>query len=126
MPKSTRLQRVADLIHHQLADLLKKEVQDSRLNNVVLTAVIMSPDLKQAKVFYTILETKHRNKIQQALNKAAGYLRHLLAEATVLRYIPQLQFIYDESVERGSRITTLIDDALASDRKLHKANQDEK
>lgn len=107
-----RQQRVADLIHHQLAILLKKEVHDPRLAIISLTAVSVSPDLKQAKVFYTLLESEERKSIQKALDKAIGYLRRLLAEVTALRHVPQLQFAYDESLERAEKISSLINRAL--------------
>ena len=114
-----RQQRVADLIHHQLAVLLKKEVHDPRLAKISLTAVSVSPDLKQARIFYTLLllllESEDRKAIQQALNKATGYLRCLLAKATALRYVPQLQFAYDESLERAERISSLINRSIKND-----------
>ncbi len=120
MTESPRKKRVSDLILHQLAELLKREIYDPRLTDISLTAVRLSSDFKQARVFYTVLEQKDRGGVQAALKKAGGYLRHLLADATDLRYVPQLQFVYDESVERGAKISSLIDKALDEDRKLHK------
>ena len=110
-----RQQRVADLIHHQLAVLLKKEVHDPRLIKISLTAVLVSPDLKQAKIFYTFLENEDRKAIQKVLDKAMGYLRCLLAEATELRYVPQLQFAYDESLEQAEKISSLINRIFKND-----------
>ncbi|MFW0093510.1 MAG: 30S ribosome-binding factor RbfA [Coxiella-like endosymbiont] len=115
MTTTQRQQRVADLIHHQLAVLLKKEVHDPRLVRISITAVSISPDLKQAKIFYTFLENKNRKATQKALDKAIGYLRCLLAEATKLRYVPQLQFAYDESLERAERISSLINCAFKNE-----------
>ena len=115
MTTTQRRQRVADFIHRQLATLLKKEVHDPRLVRISLTAVSISPDLKQAKIFYTFLENEDRKATQKALDKATGYLRCLLAEATKLRYIPQLQFSYDESLERAERIVSLISCTLKND-----------
>ncbi|WP_211924126.1 30S ribosome-binding factor RbfA [Coxiella endosymbiont of Amblyomma nuttalli] len=112
-----RQQRMADLIHHQLAVLLKKEVQDPRLARISLTAVLLSSDLKQAKIFYTLLKSEERKTIQKALNKAIGYLRCLLAQATTLRYVPQLQFAYDESLERAERISSLINRVTKNDQR---------
>src|SRR3990167_6936150 len=113
MPKSTpRAKRVADLIHHELANILIKEINDPRLKDFSLTTVQVSPDLKQAKVFYTTLNEKNLADIKKALLKAAGYLRRLLAGSTELRYIPELRFIHDQSIERGARISSLIDKAI--------------
>lgn len=105
-------QRVADLIHQQLAKLLKQKVYDPRLTKISVTAVSVSIDLKQAKVFYTLLEDQNSQKVQKVLDKAMGYLQHLLAEATILRYVPKLQFAYDESVERANKISLLIKQAM--------------
>ncbi|MBW5802671.1 30S ribosome-binding factor RbfA [Coxiella endosymbiont of Ornithodoros amblus] len=110
-----RQQRVAHLIHQQLAELFKKEVRDSRLSKISLTAVSISPDLKQAKVFYSLLENQSGKEVQKALSKATGYLRYLLAQATVFRYVPKLEFVYDGSIERADRILLLIERALKKD-----------
>lgn len=104
-----RQQRVADLVHQQLAELFKKKVFDARLSKILLTGVSISSDLKQAKVFYSLLENQHgKEKVQKVLHKATGYLRCLLAQATTLRYVPKLEFIYDEIIERVNRLSSLI------------------
>lgn len=126
MPKSTtRARRVADLIQHQLARILLKEINDPRLKDFSLTAVDVSPDLRQATVFYTVLNTDNLKGVEKALSKVSGYLRHLLADATELRYVPQLRFIYDESIERGSRMSALIDKAIDEDTKLHQDGEED-
>lgn len=109
---SQRQERVADLIHQQLAELLKKEVQDPRLSLMSLTAVSISPDLKEAKIFYTLPEDYDPQGVQIALDRATGYLRRLLAKATVLRYVPKLLFTYDESIARANKISLLIKKAI--------------
>ena len=103
-----RQQQVADLIHQQLAGLFKKEVHDARLSKILLTGVSISSDLKQAKVFYSLLENQYRKEVQQVLNKATGYLRYLLAQSTALRYVPTLEFIHDEIIERVNRLSSLM------------------
>lgn len=115
MTTTQRQQRVANLVHHQLAVLLKKEVHDPRLAGISLTAVLVSSDLKEAKIFYTLSENEDRKAIQKALDKAMGYLRRLLAKATVLRYLPRLQFAYDKSLERAEKILSLINYTLRND-----------
>ncbi|MFW0079132.1 MAG: 30S ribosome-binding factor RbfA [Coxiella endosymbiont of Haemaphysalis qinghaiensis] len=116
---SQRQQRVADLIHQQLAQLFKKEVHDPRLTLISLTAVSVSRDLKQAKVFYTLLEDQNPQMVQKALEKATSYLRYLLAEVTALRYVPKLQFTYDELIERADKISLLLKRVMQdTDKKL--------
>ncbi|OGO94374.1 MAG: ribosome-binding factor A [Coxiella sp. RIFCSPHIGHO2_12_FULL_44_14] len=114
-----RARQVADLIHHQLSYLLKKATGDPRLEKMLITAVELSSDLSQAKIFFTLEDSKSLPEVMVSLEKASGYLRHLLADAVALRQIPQLQFIYDFSIERGERLSQLIDQAVDSDKKLH-------
>lgn len=126
MPKpSTRPQKIADLIQQELALLIRKTVHDPRLTNISLTAVELTPDLKLAKVFYTVFNPEDRKGVAKAFEKAAGFLRHALSKSTELRYIPQLRFIYDESIERGERMSSLIGKALESDKKLHEHDDEE-
>ena len=112
-----RARRVSDLIHRNVAEFLQKEVNDPRLNKISITGVEVSADLSQAKVFYTLLDINDLKEVKVALKKATGYCRHLLAQTTTLRFVPLLQFIYDDSIERGNRISSLINKAVESDEK---------
>ncbi len=116
--QSFRPQRVADLVHQQLATCLYKEVRDPRLRGLTLTAVEVTADLKHARIFYTLINSKERQQIQQTLDKARGYFRHLLSTETTLRFVPHLRFVYDESIERGDKLSTLINNALLQDQKF--------
>ena len=106
-----RPQKVADLIQRELSDLLRREVRDPRVGMITITAVDVSPDLSHAKVFFTLLEQKDRDTTIQGLQRAAGYLRSQLAHRIKLYTTPELRFVYDESVERGDRLSQLIDSA---------------
>lgn len=131
---SARVQRVADQIQRDLATLIQMEVNDPRVGMVSVTGVDVSRDLAHAKVYVTVMTmagddgdgnaTGQPNAQQikdniTALNKASGYLRTLLAKQLNLRSVPKLQFHYDGSIERGQRLSSLIDDALAADREQH-------
>ncbi len=136
---SPRVQRVADQIQRELASLIQLEVNDPRVGMVSVTGVTVSRDLAYAKVYVTVLNTLTEDeavnestlsepgvldKLEieeniKALNKAAGYLRTLLAKRLSLRSVPKLQFHYDGSVQRGQQLSSLIDSALAADRDLH-------
>jgi ribosome-binding factor A len=107
-----RPQRVGDLIQRALAELLLREAQDPRFQQVTITAVDVSPDLSNASVYISILNIDQIKETLQALNKAAGYFRHKLADAVDLRIMPHLRFVFDESISRADRISKLIDDAL--------------
>jgi ribosome-binding factor A len=112
MEKSTkRIRQVADLIQRDLAMILQREVSDPRLAEISITGVVVSPDLGTAKVYYTVYDKEQLAEVKAGLEKASGYLRHLLAEATTLRYTPQLRFAYDESILYGEKLSALINTA---------------
>ena len=111
---SNRPRRVAELLRRELATLIRHELKDPRARGVTITAVDVSPDLSSAKVYLTTLGAPEAAKESvAALNHAAQYLRHRLLARLVLRGVPQLQFRYDESVERGRVLTDLIERAVA-------------
>lgn len=116
MPKDyARIDRVAEQIQRELAELVRLEVKDPRVRLVTLTGVEVARDYSHAKVFYTTLEGAS-DKVQQGLERAAGFLRSQLAHAMKLRITPQLHFVYDESVERGIHLSQIIEQAIASDK----------
>lgn len=113
----TRPQRVAELIKRELAMLIPRELDDARTHHATLTHVDVSPDLKNARVYFTLLAgAAGAQPVTQAFNRAAGHLRHVLAAQVSLRVVPHLKFYFDESIERGDRLTQLINRARAEDR----------
>ena len=115
---SQRAQRVGEQIQRELAELLREHVKDPRVGRVTITAVEASPDLSHAKVFITHLAgTEHADEAVTALQRTAGFLRTELAHRMQLYSVPQLHFVYDDSIESGMRMSQLIDDAVAADRK---------
>ena len=118
MPREfSRTRRVGEQIQRELAELVRAELKDPRLGMVTIQAVEVTRDLGHAKVFFTVLGNKGPVQESQAvLQHAAGFLRGELGRRMVIRSVPQLHFVYDESVERGSRLSHLIDEAVASDR----------
>ena len=118
MAKSpSRLGRIADQIQKDLAELIRTEVKDPRVGMITLTSVEISNDYHHAKVFFTTLGgSESVAKAESGLLHASGFLRSQLAKGLKLRIVRELHFIYDESVERGIRLSKLIDDAVASQR----------
>jgi ribosome-binding factor A len=115
---SQRAQRVADQIQRELAGLLRDEVKDPRVGRITITKVEVSADLSHAKIFFTHLAGhEHAPHAVQALQHAAGFLRTELSHRLDLYSVPQLHFAYDDSIESGLRLSQLIDEAVAADRK---------
>ncbi len=116
MPKDyARTDRVAEQIQRELAELLRQEVKDPRVQMITLTGVEVTRDYAHAKVFYTTLEGASK-AVQEGLERASGFLRSQLAHAMKLRITPQLHFVYDASVEYGAHLSQLIEQAVASDK----------
>lgn len=104
-----RPQKLGDLIQRELSDLVQRELRDPRVGMITLTGVDVSPDFSHAKVFYTTLDPAHVDEAAKGLKRAAGFLRSQLAKRIKLYTTPELRFSYDESVERGDRLSRLID-----------------
>jgi ribosome-binding factor A len=104
-----RPQKLGDTLQRELSELLRREVRDPRVGMVTLTSVDVSPDLSHAKVFFTILEKEKLEGTLAGLNRAAGFLRSQLARRIALYATPELRFLYDESVERGDRVSRLLE-----------------
>ena len=110
---STRTSRIADQIQRELAELVRTEVRDPRVGLVTLTGVELSRDQSHAKVFFTVLgPPSAAEEAQEGLDRAAGFLRSQIAHRLTIRKVPELHFAYDESVERGVRLSRLIDEAV--------------
>src|SRR5690242_20739359 len=113
MGRSARSDRIADQIQRSLAELVRTEVRDPRVGLVTLTGVELSRDQSHAKVFYTVLgAASAAGDAQAGLDRAAGFLRSQLAHRLTIRKVPELHFAFDESVERGVRLSKLIDEAV--------------
>jgi ribosome-binding factor A len=96
---------VADVIREVLARLLLLEIRDPRIGFVTLTGVALSPDLKHARVFVSLLgEESARKAGIEALNHAAPFFRRALAKEGHLRFTPALRFVEDLGAERGMRV----------------------
>jgi len=108
---SRRTERLNKLIKQEVSELLEREVDDPRLNNLIsITEVSISPDLKHAKVFVSILGNEaNRIDMLAGFNTASGFLRKRLASRLRLKCTPQLSFHYDDSIERGARVLKLIE-----------------
>jgi ribosome-binding factor A len=110
--------RVAEQIRQEIIPIVEYELNDSRIGFVTVTDVEVTPDLKLAKIFVSVMPGEEGNEKEketslQALNHAAGYIRRELGARLRLRYTPQLSFLYDHSIERGNRIEELLKEEAA-------------
>ncbi len=102
--------RVADLLQRKLAVLLQREVDLVETGLLTISSVDVSPDLAQASVYVSCLGGDvHKGDLVEALNKLAGRYRRQLSKELTMRSVPRIRFVYDESVERGAKLASLID-----------------
>jgi ribosome-binding factor A len=107
--QGSRPDRVADQIRSELGELLAREVHDPGLGFVTITRVQVSRDLQQARVFYTALgDEKSRRQTDRTLHRAVSFLRRQIGARLRLRRVPELHFLYDESIAGQDRIEQLI------------------
>ena len=117
MPRDyPRSRRIAEQIQRELSDIIRLELKDPRVGMITIIDVEVTQDQSHAKVFFTSLGNSSRiAEVSKGLQHAAGFLRSELAHRMKLRIVPQLQFKYDVSVERGIHLSQLIDAAVADD-----------
>jgi len=116
MSAHNRPERVAHLLQQRLAELFARGLKDPRLGLVTITGVKMSPDLREARVYWTVHGDEDvRKATAKGLSAARGYLRHELSSLR-LRVLPDVHFTYDEAIDRGDRIEKLL-------REVHEADQ---
>lgn len=115
----SRTRRVAEQMQRELAQLIQMEVKDPRVGMVTVSAVEVSRDLSHAKVFVTRIDQGDGgiDESLAALRRASGFLRRELGRRMRVRTVPELHFVHDVSIERGNRLSDLIDRAVAEDRK---------
>ena len=121
MPREyPRARRVEEQLKRLLADLVRREVKDPRVGLITITSAEVSRDLTHANVYFTPFAGIGDPKAAlEALRHAAGFLRHQVGKQMRLRVAPEILFHIDDSIERGARLSSLIDDSVDSDRRRH-------
>lgn len=106
---SRRMIQVSNLIKQELGSLLQREIQDPRIGFITLTHVEVSPDMRSAKVYFSVLgDPEDLQQSLTALESAAGFLRRELGRRITIRHVPRLEFILDRSVEHSQHIFDLL------------------
>lgn len=114
---SQRAHRVAETIHKEISSLLIKGLKDPRIGFVTITAVDVSPDLRNARIYYTVMGSQdERARTQAGLDSSAPYIRQQLGRHLRLRYIPEIRFEYDSSFDHGQHIEQLLRDVKTDER----------
>jgi ribosome-binding factor A len=98
---------VAELLRERLALILLYKCADPRLQELTLTEVEMSPDLRQAKVFYVVRENVDREQVQMALDKALGFIKAEVARENLFRLMPEFFFLLDPGLDRAAKLEKL-------------------
>ncbi|MFL5362269.1 MAG: 30S ribosome-binding factor RbfA [Myxococcales bacterium] len=115
MSAHNRPERVAHLLQQRLAELFARGLKDPRLGLVTITGVKISPDLREARVYWTVHgDEQIRKETAKGLSAARGYLRHELTTLG-LRVLPDLHFTYDEAIDTGDRIEQLLREVRDAD-----------
>ena len=109
MIRFKRAQRVGGQVQKELSDLLLKEIRDPRLHSVTIMHVNITDDLRSARVFFSTSEGQEQKKEAMAgFKSASGYLRRELSQRLELRYMPALEFFYDEKFEEATAIDRVL------------------
>ena len=113
-----RAVKVGDQILKEIADLLIKKVRDPRVKGATLTGIHLSNDLRHAKVYYSVLGDKeHAVRTLQGLDSARGFIKREIGLRTDLKYIPDIIFKHDPSLEKGTSMEQLFE-KLKSDQAI--------
>jgi len=105
----TRAERVAERIKQDVSSIIRERVADPRVGFVSVTEVDLSPDLKNATIYLSVMGDEQKKKeTMEAFSSARGFIRSQLAVMLNLRLTPEIHFVHDDSIERGSRILGLI------------------
>lgn len=106
-PAVKRPTRVAELLREFLATLLLTKVADPRLRDLTITEVEMTPDLKQARIYYLVREGAVPAEVMHGLDKALGFIRSEVGKAHILRTMPEFHFLPDDSLDKAARVEAL-------------------
>jgi ribosome-binding factor A len=116
MALTHRVERIQEQVREEVSQMLATEVRDPGVGLVTVTRTKVTGDLSLARVYWTILgDANERKKTQKALERATGFVRHLLAERLSLRRSPEVKFIYDESVAAQQRVEEIIQEIHTED-----------
>ncbi len=116
MALTHRVERIQAQVREEVSQMLATEVRDPGVGLVTVTRAKVTGDLSLTRIYWTIIgDAAERKKTAKALERATGFVRHLLAERLALRRVPEVKFIFDESVAAQSRIEEILQEIHAAD-----------
>lgn len=117
MPKDyARTSRIGEALQRELSLIIQQEMRDPRLGMITILDVVVTKDLQQAKVYFSLLDdsAEHIKEATKTLSEAAGFLRSQIAKKVKLRTTPKLFFIFDDTLQKGNKIYKLLEENNAS------------
>lgn len=106
----SRVEKVQKELRYQVSLIVQQELKDPRIGFVTITRVEITPDLKEAKIYFTTMDVKESlDDTVNGLNRSAGFVRKLVGERMRMKFTPQINFIYDDSLKRQGIIDEIID-----------------
>jgi ribosome-binding factor A len=105
---SIKIERLENTFVEEISKIIRNNIKDKDIQFVTITASKISSDLSYAKIYFTTLNDEKRNDITKSLNKASSFIRSELCQKINIRKMPELTFIYDESIEYGNKIEHII------------------
>jgi ribosome-binding factor A len=118
-----RTERVATLIHHQIALIITQERKLACWQKITITGATISKDMAYAKIFVSTFDEANKDVYLKELNQNAKMLRQSLAKSLNLRVTPQLTFVFDDTLAGGFKLSALIDKAVSEDEAKHKSTK---
>ena len=114
----TRLGRINEELRKEISNIITFELKDPNITGLIsITKVKVTPDLKYAKVYVSIINAKNNEKTMQGLKDSSGFIRTQIAKTVNLRVTPQLVFEFDDSIEYGMKIESIIKELNISEKK---------
>lgn len=106
----SRIDRVQEELRHHVSQIVQQELNDPRIGLVTITRVEVNPDLREARVFFTTIDPEESLEAAvERLNASRGFVRKLIGERIRMKFTPQINFIYDDSLEKQGRIDDIIE-----------------
>ena len=106
---SIKIDRLNNLFVEEISKILRTEIKDERINFVTVTAASITNDLYYAKVYVTVLNDEEKENIIKLLNKASNFIERELSKRIEIRRMPNITFVYDESIEYANNIENIIE-----------------